>query len=103
MDSFLVVAWANEALDQVRRQVWNKARRAGHTNLASALSGARFALRENPENLTQSQTLGGHLKSGAASTDRRNGSAEQLRWFHPSEGLSRAVVELAGHRGELGA
>ena len=56
MDPFHVVAWANEALDQVRRQVWNEARRAGHTDLASALSGARFALRKNPENLTQSQT-----------------------------------------------
>ena len=56
MDPFHVVAWANEALDQVRRQVWNEARRAGHTNLASALSGARFALRKNPENLTHSQT-----------------------------------------------
>jgi transposase len=56
MDPFHVVAWANEALDQVRREVWNDARRAGHTSLASALSGARYALRKNPENLTQRQT-----------------------------------------------
>ena len=56
MDPFHVVAWANEALDQVRREVWNDARRAGHTSLARDLSGARYALRKNPENLTQRQT-----------------------------------------------
>jgi hypothetical protein len=39
----------------------------------------------------------------AASTGRRNRSAEQLRWFHPSKGLSRAVVALASHRSEFGS
>jgi transposase len=49
------VAWATEALDQVRRQVWNTARRRGHHDLARELKGARFALWKNPENLTRRQ------------------------------------------------
>lgn len=55
LDPFHVVAWATEALDEVRRQVWNAARRRGHYDLARELKGARFALWKNPENLTRRQ------------------------------------------------
>lgn len=55
LDPFHVVAWATDALDQVRRQVWNAARRRGHHDLARELKGARFALWKNPENLTRRQ------------------------------------------------
>jgi transposase len=55
LDPFHVVAWATEALDQVRRQVWNTARRRGHYDIARELKGARFALWKNPENLTWRQ------------------------------------------------
>jgi len=55
LDPFHVVAWATEALDQVRRQVWNTARRRGHYDIARELKGARFALWKNPENLTRRQ------------------------------------------------
>jgi transposase len=55
LDPFHVVAWATEALDQVRRQVWNAARRRGHYDVARELKGARFALWKNPENLTWRQ------------------------------------------------
>src|ERR671919_3151523 len=61
-DAFHVVAWATEALDEVRRQAWNEARGAvdrrrvgrasGH---ARALKRARYALWKNPENLTDRQ------------------------------------------------
>ena len=39
----------------------------------------------------------------ALSRDRRNSAAERLGGFHPSPRLSRASVELPGHRGEIGA
>lgn len=55
LDPFHVVGWATDALDQVRRQVWNAARRRGHYDLARELKGARFALWKNPENLTRRQ------------------------------------------------
>lgn len=55
MDPFHVVSWATEALDAVRREVWNAARRGGDTALARDLKGARFALWKNPEDLTERQ------------------------------------------------
>jgi transposase len=55
MDPFHVVSWATEALDAVRREVWNAARRAGETRLAKDLKGARFALWKNPTDLTERQ------------------------------------------------
>jgi transposase len=57
LDPFHVVAWATDALDQVRRQVWNTARRRGQTTLAQDLKGTRFALWKNPENLTGFQRI----------------------------------------------
>ncbi len=55
LDPFHVVSWATEALDAVRREVWNAARRHGETTLAQDLKGARFALWKNPEDLTERQ------------------------------------------------
>ena len=55
LDPFHVVKLATDALDDVRREVWNEARRAGQTQLARELKGARFALWKNPENLTERQ------------------------------------------------
>lgn len=54
-DPFHVVSWATNALDQVRRDVWNAARRSGQTALARELKDARFALWKNPEDLTPRQ------------------------------------------------
>jgi transposase len=67
-DAFHVVRWAGEALDAVRRQVWNEAagrRRAqpgasrfdrkDGTGEAKKLKGARFALWKNYEDLTDHQ------------------------------------------------
>jgi transposase len=55
LDPFHVVKWATDALDQVRREVWNAARRGGETALARELKGARFALWKNPPDLTRRQ------------------------------------------------
>ena len=55
LDPFHVVMLATDALDEIRREVWNEARRAGQTALARDLKGARFALWKNPEHLTERQ------------------------------------------------
>ena len=55
LDPFHVVMLATDALDEVRREVWNEARGAGQTALARDLKGARFALWKNPERLTERQ------------------------------------------------
>ena len=55
VDPFHVVQLATDALDEIRREVWNEARRAGQRQLARDLKGARFALWKNPEDLTTRQ------------------------------------------------
>lgn len=55
VDPFHVIKLSTAALDVVRREVWNEARRAGQRQLAKDLKGARFALWKNPENLTARQ------------------------------------------------
>jgi len=48
LDPFHIVKTATDALDKVRREVWNEARRQGQTQLARELKGARFALWKEP-------------------------------------------------------
>jgi transposase len=55
LDPFHCVKWATKALDEVRREVWNAARRDGQKALAKELKGARFALWKNPEDLSERQ------------------------------------------------
>lgn len=69
-DPFHVVAWATEALDEIRREAWNAARKQaaatrrpgpGHRRAHGSLdryrgiARARYALWKNPENLTDNQ------------------------------------------------
>ena len=63
-DPFHVVAWATDALDQVRRDAWNHAAgrardtartRVLATGIAKAYKDIRYALWKNPENLTDNQ------------------------------------------------
>jgi transposase len=56
-DPFHLVKLATDALDEIRREVWNEARRAGHKEAAKELKGARFALWKNPGKLTDRQQI----------------------------------------------
>jgi transposase len=55
MDPFHAVKWCTDALDEVRRDVWNAARKGGMKTLADGLKGARYALWKSPEDLTANQ------------------------------------------------
>ncbi len=55
VDPFHVVMLATDALDEVRREVWNEARKNGEIAAAKDLKGVRYALWKNPENLTDRQ------------------------------------------------
>ena len=57
LDPFHIVKAATEALDQIRREICNEARRAGNQQLAKDLKDARFALWKNAEKLTDRQQL----------------------------------------------
>lgn len=56
-DPYHVVSWVTDALDEVRRGVWNDARRAGDKQTARNLKGARYALWKNPGDLTEHQRI----------------------------------------------
>ena len=55
LDTFHIIAWATDALDQVRREEWNKLRASGAAPAAKQFKGLRFLLRRNWENLTMGQ------------------------------------------------
>jgi transposase len=55
LDPFHIVQWATRALDEVRREVWNAARKGGQKAVAKDLKNARYALWKNPGDLTERQ------------------------------------------------
>jgi transposase len=54
-DPFHVVKLVGDALDDVRRQLWNELRRLPDDRWAKDFKGARWALLKNPEDLTERQ------------------------------------------------
>lgn len=89
MDPFHTVQWATRALDEVRREVWNAARRNGQNAVAKDLKGARYALWKNPEDLTERQ---GAKLASIAKTNARLYRAyllkEQLRQVFALKGAA---------------
>jgi len=55
LDTFHVISWATDALDEVRRGEWNQLRRHGGAAAAKSLKGLRFLLLRNWEHLTGAQ------------------------------------------------
>jgi transposase len=101
-DPFHVVKWATEALDEVRRQAWNDARRGGPMinrgrrhrvagGDARRIAHARYALWKNPENLTDRQR---EKLAWIAKTDPR-----LYRGYLLKEGL-RYVFAVKGQDGK---
>jgi transposase len=102
-DPFHIVKWAVDALDEVRRQAWRAARKAGHTvgygsqdgrkrristGPARAYRRVRWALWKNPDNLTDHQRA---KLDWIAKTDPRLYRAYLLK-----EGL-RTVFAMSSH------
>lgn len=54
-DIFHLVKLVGDALDEVRRQLWQELRRLPDPTYAKAFKGARWALLKNPEDLTATQ------------------------------------------------
>lgn len=105
-DAFDVVAWATDALDEVRRQAWNDARTLAGTEgtrvrgrppprpgreRARKLKNTRYALWKNPANLTEAQSA---KLAWMAKTDPR-----LHRPYLPKEGL-RHVLAVKGDVGK---
>lgn len=93
MDPFHVVAWAQAALDEVRREVIRAARQAGQKALATGWHRCRFVLWKNPADLTERQQA--KLADIAASNKRLYRAyllKEQLRQVFAPGGPER--IEL---------
>ena len=101
-DPFHIVKWANDALDEVRRQAWNNARdahllptgreqRRNRQHTAHPIKRARYALWKNPEDLTSRQA---EQLAWIARTDPRLYRAYLLK-----EAL-RVVFQLGGEPGK---
>ena len=56
IDPYHVVALANRALDEVRRDYWNELRHAGEKTAARRFKAARWSLLKNPNNLNEQQS-----------------------------------------------
>jgi transposase len=95
MDPFHVTKWATDALDEVRRETWNDARRAGLKAVAKDLKGARYALWKNPQDLTERQQA---KLAQIARTNRRLYRAyllkEQLRMVFHQDTPEQAIALL---------
>jgi transposase len=95
LDAYHVVALATQALDEVRREVWQQARRAGDKTGARWLKGARWALWKRPERLTERQQA---KLASIEAVNRRLYRAyllkEQLRLVFHSESAEEAVALL---------
>jgi len=102
-DPFHVVAWAMDALEEVRRQAWNEARgpvprrvagsgpRKTKARKSNPLKRVRFALWKNPEGLSERQH---HQLEWVAKTNPRLWRAYLLK-----EGL-RLVFRIGGQEGK---
>ncbi|WP_129711144.1 ISL3 family transposase [Haloactinopolyspora alba] len=106
-DPFHIVAWATQCLDDVRREVWNEARRkpggtkawGSHAGLrhntsrgnARKLQRSRYALWKNPEDLTENQRA--KLEWIAATSPKLH------RAYLLKEGL-RHVFKVKGEQGK---
>jgi len=55
LDTFHLIGWATDALDEVRRDEWNHLRRTGGAKAAKEFKGLRWMLLRNWENLTSAQ------------------------------------------------
>ena len=55
LDSFHIVSWMSDALDQIGKRLWNQARRGNDKTATEAMRGVKYAVPKNPEDLTERQ------------------------------------------------
>ena len=56
LDGFHIVSWMTDALDKVRKRLWNQARRDGDEKSVKRMRGVKYAVLKNPGDLTDRQS-----------------------------------------------
>lgn len=94
-DPFHLVKLVNDALDEVRRDLWNELRRLPDPRLAKNFKGARWALLKNPEDLSdeQARQLAGIRRNGGGIA-RAWEMKEQFRAIVAGDADRAAAAEL---------
>ena len=55
LDGFHIVSWMSDALDKVRKRLWNRAHRDGDDETVRRMRGVKYAVLKNPGDLTGRQ------------------------------------------------
>lgn len=96
LDSFHIVSWMTDTLDQVRKRLWNQARRGNDKTATETMKGLKYAVPKNPGDLTERQ-------SGALETLRdtdprgqlyRSWQLKELLRTLPHQPVGQAEAEL---------
>jgi transposase len=94
-DPFHVVQVVTEALNTVRRQIWQELRRQPDPEIAKKFKGARWALLKNPEDLTEKQAVTlTAIKAGGGGLWRAYQRKEELRAVFAGDLDSDQTMEL---------
>ena len=56
LDGFHIVSWMTDALDRVRKRLWNQARHECDEGTAKRMRGVKYAVLKNPDDLTGRQS-----------------------------------------------
>ena len=56
LDGFHIVSWMSDALDKVRKRLWNQARHEHDEETAKRMRGVKYAVPKNPGDLTDRQS-----------------------------------------------
>ena len=96
LDGFHIVSWMTDALDKVRKRLWNQARRDGDEKTTKRMRGVKYAVLKNPGDLTDRQ-------SEAFGNLRNTGPKGQLYRSWQLKELLRTLLKhpLEQARGEL--
>lgn len=95
-DSFHIVSWMTDTLDQVRKRLWNQDRRGNDKTATETMKGLKYAVLKNPGDLTERQ-------SGALETLRdtdprgqlyRSWQLKELLRTLPHQPVGQAEAEL---------
>lgn len=94
LDAFHAVGWVTDALDEVRRHVWNRLRggKGQSTPESKAFKGARWALWKNPDRLNEQQ------QSTLASIQATN---RPLYRAYLLKEQFRELIQIKGNDGKL--
>jgi transposase len=95
IDNYHVVQLATRALDEVRREHWNRLRQGGEPDAAKQFKDARWSLLKNPEDLTdrQADTLAA-LHAAGGKVPRAWALKETVRAIFAPGLTEHAVAEL---------